>query len=138
MLLTLAAVWGASYLFIKVAVDEIEPAPMMAFRTLVAAAILLAYVASRRPGRVRLDLLPPPGVVMSEQRTTQQVDPRGLRFAAGVTTVADPGRSPNRDRTFGLSGHSPRRTVCWSRTCGGPCRSRYDPGWELGSHEVRE
>ena len=47
MLLTLAAVWGASYLFIKVAVDEIEPAPMMAFRTLVAAAVLLAYVVSR-------------------------------------------------------------------------------------------
>jgi drug/metabolite transporter (DMT)-like permease len=47
MLLTLAAVWGASYLFIKVAVDEIEPAPMMAFRTLVAAAVLLGYVVWR-------------------------------------------------------------------------------------------
>ena len=47
MLLTLAAVWGASYLFIKVAVDEIEPAPMMAFRTLLAAAVLLAYVGWR-------------------------------------------------------------------------------------------
>jgi drug/metabolite transporter (DMT)-like permease len=47
MLLTLAAVWGASYLFIKVAVDEIEPAPMMAFRTLLAAAVLLGYVVWR-------------------------------------------------------------------------------------------
>ena len=47
MLILLAGVWGASYLFIKVAVDEIEPAPMMAFRTLVAAAVLLAYVAWR-------------------------------------------------------------------------------------------
>ena len=47
MLLTLAAVWGASYLFIKVAVDEIEPAPMMAFRTLLAAAVLLGYVIWR-------------------------------------------------------------------------------------------
>jgi len=47
MLLLLAAVWGASYLFIKVAVDEIEPAPMMAFRTLVAAAVLLSYVVWR-------------------------------------------------------------------------------------------
>ena len=37
MLLLLAAVWGVSYLFIKVAVDEIEPAPMMAVRTLLAA-----------------------------------------------------------------------------------------------------
>jgi drug/metabolite transporter (DMT)-like permease len=46
-LLLLAAVWGASYLFIKVAVDEIAPAPMMAARTLLAAAVLLAYVAWR-------------------------------------------------------------------------------------------
>ena len=52
MLLTLAAVWGASYLFIKVAVDEIAPAPMMAVRTLLAAAVLLAYVVSRF-GRTR-------------------------------------------------------------------------------------
>ena len=50
MLLTLAAVWGASYLFIKVAVDEIAPAPMMAVRTLLAAAVLLAYVVWRFGG----------------------------------------------------------------------------------------
>ena len=47
MLLTLAAVWGASYLFIKVAVDEIAPAPMMAVRTSLAAAALLGYVVWR-------------------------------------------------------------------------------------------
>jgi drug/metabolite transporter (DMT)-like permease len=47
LLLLLAAVWGASYLFIKVAVDEIAPAPMMAVRTLLAAAVLLAYVVWR-------------------------------------------------------------------------------------------
>jgi drug/metabolite transporter (DMT)-like permease len=47
MLLTLAAVWGASYLFIKVAVDEVAPAPMMAFRTLLAAAVLLGYIGWR-------------------------------------------------------------------------------------------
>ena len=52
MLLTLAALWGGSYLFIKVAVDEIAPAPMMAVRTLVAAAILIGYVVWRL-GRVR-------------------------------------------------------------------------------------
>ena len=52
MLLTLAAVWGASYLFIKVAVDEIEPAPMMAVRMLLAAAVLLGYVVWRL-GRAR-------------------------------------------------------------------------------------
>jgi drug/metabolite transporter (DMT)-like permease len=52
MLLLLAAVWGASYLFIKVAVDEIAPAPMMAARTLIAAAVLLGYVVWRF-GRTR-------------------------------------------------------------------------------------
>jgi drug/metabolite transporter (DMT)-like permease len=50
MLLLLAGVWGASYLFIKVAVDEIAPAPMMAARTLLAAAVLLAYVVWRLGG----------------------------------------------------------------------------------------
>ena len=47
MLLLLAAVWGASYLFIKIAVDEIEPAPMMATRTLLAAAALGVYLGLR-------------------------------------------------------------------------------------------
>ena len=52
MLLLLASVWGASYLFIKVAVEEIPPAPMMAARTLIAAAVLLGYVVWRF-GRTR-------------------------------------------------------------------------------------
>ena len=47
MLLLLAALWGASYLFIKVAVEDIPPAPMMAVRTLLAAAVLLGYLAWR-------------------------------------------------------------------------------------------
>ena len=47
MLLVLAAVWGASYLFIKVAVDEVAPAPMMSMRTLLAAAVLITYVVFR-------------------------------------------------------------------------------------------
>ncbi len=47
MLVLLAAIWGASYLFIKVAVDEIAPAPMMAMRTLLAAAVLITYVVWR-------------------------------------------------------------------------------------------
>ena len=46
-LILLAAIWGASYLFIKVAVDEIAPAPMMAARTLLAAAVLIGYVVWR-------------------------------------------------------------------------------------------
>lgn len=47
LLLLLAALWGASYLFIKVAVEDIPPAPMMAVRTLLAAAVLLGYLAWR-------------------------------------------------------------------------------------------
>ncbi len=47
MLLLLASLWGASYLFIKVAVEDIPPAPMMAVRTLLAAAVLLCYLAWR-------------------------------------------------------------------------------------------
>jgi drug/metabolite transporter (DMT)-like permease len=47
MLVLLAAIWGASYLFIKVAVDEIAPAPTMAVRTLLAAAVLITYVVWR-------------------------------------------------------------------------------------------
>ena len=43
MLFLLAAIWGASYLFIKVALEDIEPAPMMFIRALVAGA---------RPARV--------------------------------------------------------------------------------------
>jgi drug/metabolite transporter (DMT)-like permease len=52
MLLFLAALWGASYLFIKVAVEDIPPAPMMAVRTLLAAAVLLGYLGWRL-GRTR-------------------------------------------------------------------------------------
>jgi drug/metabolite transporter (DMT)-like permease len=45
MLFLLAAIWGASYLFIKVAVEDVEPGPMMSFRSLGAAAILAGYIA---------------------------------------------------------------------------------------------
>lgn len=45
LLVVLAAVWGASYLFIKLAVEDIEPAPMMAFRALGAGLMLLPYLA---------------------------------------------------------------------------------------------
>jgi drug/metabolite transporter (DMT)-like permease len=45
MLFLLGAIWGASYLFIKVALDDVEPAPMMAIRALVAGLMLLGYLA---------------------------------------------------------------------------------------------
>jgi drug/metabolite transporter (DMT)-like permease len=45
MLLLLAAIWGGSYVLIKVAVEDVEPAPLMAFRALVAGVMLAAYLA---------------------------------------------------------------------------------------------
>lgn len=47
-LLLLAAIWGASYLFIKVAVDEVAPSAMMAVRALGAGLILLVFLVSTR------------------------------------------------------------------------------------------
>ena len=53
LLLLLASVWGASYLFIKVAVDGgFEPAPLMCTRAAIGAAILFWYLA-RTMGRGR-------------------------------------------------------------------------------------
>ena len=47
LLLVLAASWGASYLFIKVAVEGgLEPAPLMAARALIAATVLFGYLAA--------------------------------------------------------------------------------------------
>jgi drug/metabolite transporter (DMT)-like permease len=53
LLLLLASVWGASYLFIKVAVEGgLEPAPLMCARAAIAAAVLFTYVV-RTLGRAR-------------------------------------------------------------------------------------
>lgn len=47
LLLFVAAIWGASFMFIKVAVEEIEPIPMMAARLLLAAAVLVPFLMLR-------------------------------------------------------------------------------------------
>jgi drug/metabolite transporter (DMT)-like permease len=47
LLLIVAGIWGASYLFIKVAVREIEPTAMMDLRLLLAAAVLVPVVVIR-------------------------------------------------------------------------------------------
>ena len=47
LLLIVAGIWGASYLFIKVAVDEIEPAAMMELRLVLAALVLIPFVLVR-------------------------------------------------------------------------------------------
>ena len=58
LLLTLAALWGASYYFIKVGVDGgLDPAPLMALRTLIAAVALLGYLLiALGPERALADL----------------------------------------------------------------------------------
>jgi len=47
LLAIVAAIWGASYLFIKVAVDEVEPAAMMFFRLVLASAVLVPLIVWR-------------------------------------------------------------------------------------------
>ena len=51
-MLLLAAMWGASYLFIKVAVEDLPPAAMTELRVLGAGVLLFAYLA-RRLGTAR-------------------------------------------------------------------------------------
>jgi drug/metabolite transporter (DMT)-like permease len=47
LLAIVAAIWGASYLFIKVAVDEVEPTAMMFIRLVLATAILVPVLIWR-------------------------------------------------------------------------------------------
>jgi drug/metabolite transporter (DMT)-like permease len=52
LIFLLAAVWGGSYLFIKVAVEGgLEPAPLMCVRAAIAATVLLGYLARTLGGR---------------------------------------------------------------------------------------
>ena len=44
----LAAIWGASYLFIKVAVRDVEPATLMFIRVALAALLLVPFVLATR------------------------------------------------------------------------------------------
>jgi drug/metabolite transporter (DMT)-like permease len=54
LLLILAAIWGASYLFIKVAVGDLEPTVMMALRMLIAAVLLIGFLAASEGTREAL------------------------------------------------------------------------------------
>jgi drug/metabolite transporter (DMT)-like permease len=51
LLLALSAIWGSSYMFIKVGVRDFAPATLVDLRLALAATVLIAFVASR--GRVR-------------------------------------------------------------------------------------
>jgi drug/metabolite transporter (DMT)-like permease len=57
LLFLLAAIWGASYLFIKVAVRELEPTVLVELRLLIAAAFLIGFLALRAgPGRAMAEM----------------------------------------------------------------------------------
>jgi drug/metabolite transporter (DMT)-like permease len=63
LLLLLAAIWGGSYVLIKVAVEDVEPAPLMAIRALVAGIVLagylmLSYGARRAVGELQTNWRP--------------------------------------------------------------------------------
>jgi drug/metabolite transporter (DMT)-like permease len=47
LLLVLAAIWGASYLFIKVGVRDFEPTVLITLRLLIAAVLLIGFLAVR-------------------------------------------------------------------------------------------
>ena len=51
LLLIVAGIWGASYLFINVAVREIEPTAMMDLRLILAAAVLVPFLTLRLGAR---------------------------------------------------------------------------------------
>jgi drug/metabolite transporter (DMT)-like permease len=50
LLVVLAAIWGASYLFIKVGVRDFEPTTLMSLRMLIAAVPLFAFLCLREGG----------------------------------------------------------------------------------------
>jgi drug/metabolite transporter (DMT)-like permease len=47
LLVLLAAIWGSSYLFIKIAVEDIEPSAMVMFRLILAAGVLWAVLIAQ-------------------------------------------------------------------------------------------
>ena len=50
LLLLLTGLWGSSFLFIEIALEEVEPSVLMALRLLAAALVLLPFLALRRGG----------------------------------------------------------------------------------------
>jgi drug/metabolite transporter (DMT)-like permease len=54
LLFFLAAIWGASYLFIKVGVRDFEPSFFVTLRLLIGGALLFAFLAAREGGREAL------------------------------------------------------------------------------------
>ena len=54
LLLSLAAIWGASFMFIEIALDDLAPTTLMAGRVLVASVVLVGLMVVRGTfGRLR-------------------------------------------------------------------------------------
>jgi drug/metabolite transporter (DMT)-like permease len=51
LILVLAAIWGASYLFIKVGIRDFTPVAFVTFRLLIGGALLLVFLAATEGGR---------------------------------------------------------------------------------------
>jgi drug/metabolite transporter (DMT)-like permease len=64
LLLALSAIWGASYVFIKVAVRDFAPATMVDARLLLAAVVLVGFVGARRGGVGAIGPALAPGAVV--------------------------------------------------------------------------
>lgn len=54
LIFLLAAIWGASYLFIKVGVRDFEPTVLMTLRLLIGGLLLFAFLSAREGGRQAL------------------------------------------------------------------------------------
>jgi drug/metabolite transporter (DMT)-like permease len=55
LLLLVAGIWGASFMFIEVAVDEMEPTFVMAVRLVLAALVLVPFLVLQEGARVAFD-----------------------------------------------------------------------------------
>lgn len=67
LLLLLAAIWGSSFMFIKIAVDELAPTTTMALRLVFSAIPLLAIVAYKRgfaPARAEMRTIVRAGMIL--------------------------------------------------------------------------
>ncbi len=62
-LLLLSAIWGSSYMFIKVGVRDFSPSAMVELRLLLAGAVLVSFLAARRGVRAIRAALAPGAVV---------------------------------------------------------------------------
>ena len=63
LLLLLSAIWGSSYMFIKVGVRDFSPAALVELRLLLAGAVLVAFLAGRRSLRAVRPAVRPGAVV---------------------------------------------------------------------------